>query len=121
MWTLVGDYLKNMNNVNSRGFEPLILLKLDKVIELLSNASAVIVGDHAVVFPDVEGATGDDSFVFLKLAWESEGADYAIEFEEGTNREVTASGSSLFLVGTSGEEEQLSILMPCSIASLTNV
>jgi predicted peroxiredoxin len=91
-----------------------MLIPLEKAIEILENASAIVANDTALVYPAFREYVDDD--VFMYLSWDSEGLEFHLEFQEELNKEVEVVGSSMFLKrmveDDEIETEQLTILVP---------
>ena len=81
---------------------------------LLQNASAVSISDTPdPLMPYYAELDGTDENEFLYISWVNEdGECYYLKFAEGQNREVTISGSSMFLIDNEGEEVQITLLVP---------
>jgi hypothetical protein len=95
----------------------MITLTLKETYEILSDASAIVIDDGALMYPSLADLEDSDDNEFLYLGWEEEGLEYSVKFREGENQTVKASGSSLFLIDSEGDEVQLSILTPLNIES----
>jgi len=82
-------------------------ITLKEVCQILDSASAVVIDDDVVTFPIVSELTGDDENEFLFLSWMDDGgSEYSLSFSEGLNREVKVSGSSIFLISDSDDDEE---------------
>ena len=94
-------------------------ITLEEAHKILQNASAVIIDEHALVYPSLWELTGDDENQFMYLSWEDEGQDYYMKFCEGDNREVHVFGSSLFLYDTdANDDEEKTKITILSLANL---
>lgn len=88
-------------------------ITIQKAHQILTDCSALIIDDNTLVYPSLADLEGSDDNEFLYLSWtDEEGRDYSVKFSEGQNKEVTISGSSMFLVDNEGEEAQITILAP---------
>lgn len=85
-------------------------ITLKEAFQILEDASAVIIDDSTLVYPSLSELEDDDSNEFMYLSWDDEGLEYNVKFDEGDNQEVKISGSSIFLIDTEGEENQITIL-----------
>jgi len=92
-------------------------ITLKEACQILDSASAVVIDDDVVTYPVVSELTGDDENEFLFLSWMDDGgSEYSLSFNEGLNREVKVSGSSIFLLCESDDpnddesETQITIL-----------
>lgn len=91
-------------------------IPLNKAFEILQDASAVIIDGDVLVCPSLDTLTGDDDNEFMYLGWQSEeGLCYSVKYAEELNREVKVSGSSMFLINTDGDEDQITILTPAKL------
>jgi hypothetical protein len=81
---------------------------------LLQNASGIVISDTPdPLLPCYAELDGSDENEFLYITWEDDiGQEYYLKFNEGENREVTISGSSMFLIDNEGEEVQITLLVP---------
>ncbi len=86
-------------------------ISLEKAFDILENCSAVII-DNVVTYPRLSDLDGDPQSVFLCFDWNSEGLEYAVNFNEGQNKEVNVYGSFMFLIDEAGDEKQLTVLEP---------
>jgi hypothetical protein len=79
-------------------------ITLEKAIELLENASAIIIDNDIspLIYPSI---WKDDNAEFLYLQWEYEFCEYSLKFNALDNKEVKVSGTSMFLVDTNAEDE----------------
>ena len=84
-------------------------ISLEKAFDILENCSAVII-DSVVTYPRLSDLDGDTQSVFMCLHWEAEGLEYAVNFNEGQNKEVKVYGSFMFLIDEAGDEKQLTVL-----------
>lgn len=92
-------------------------ITLSKAHELLNDCAAVIL-DHTVTYPALEDLTGERDNIFLRASWtDSDFQDYELKFEEGMNKEVEIVGTSMFLMDTTGEVQQISLLKNWDIES----
>ena len=87
-------------------------ISLEKAIELLSKASAIVFDDNSLAFPLLKkGNLDEDQFVFLQLdATDILGSKYYAFFRAGNNRKVVLADSCIFLTDTCGETFQISLL-----------
>jgi hypothetical protein len=79
-------------------------ITLEKAIELLESASAIIIDNDIspLIYPSI---WKDDNAEFLYLQWEYEFCEYSLKFHALDNKEVKVSGTSMFLVDTDAEDE----------------
>ena len=91
-------------------------IPLQKAFEILQDASAVIINDQIVVYPCLADLDGDETNEFLSIAWDEDGLEYILKFNEGDNQEVEVIGSSMFLYDTDTMDENdythITILVP---------
>lgn len=96
-------------------------IKLKEAYDILNECSGVIIEDSVILYPQLADLDGDDENEFLFLFWDDDGAEYNMKFCEGDNREITISGSSMFLYDTDCEKPegvtQISILEPKNLES----
>ena len=85
-------------------------ITLKEAFQILEDASAIIVDDSILVYPSLSELEDDELNEFMYLSWDDEGLEYNVKFNEGENQEVKVSGSSIFLIDTDGEENQITIL-----------
>lgn len=85
-------------------------ITLKEAFQILEDASAIIVDDSTLVYPSLSELEDDELNEFMYLSWDDEGLGYNVKFNEGENQEVKVSGSSIFLIDTDGEENQITIL-----------
>lgn len=85
-------------------------ITLKEAFQILEDASAIIVDDSILVYPSLSELEDDELNEFMYLSWDDEGLGYNVKFNEGENQEVKVSGSSIFLIDTDGEENQITIL-----------
>jgi hypothetical protein len=90
-------------------------ITLQEAFTILEDCSALIIDDNVLVYPRLEDLTGDLKNEFLYLSWEEDGEDFEVRFLEGQNQNVQVSGSSLFLIDSEGEDNQLTVLTPKSL------
>lgn len=90
-------------------------IKLEKAVEILENASAVIINDDVLIYPSVSVLTGDDENEFLFLSYEIASQEYYLKFTEGDNKEVEIINSSMFLLDSDADDKddftQITILV----------
>lgn len=91
-------------------------ISLQKAIELLNAASAVII-DNVVTYPSVEDTTEEPDHQFLHISWEENAEEYNALFSEGNNQEVEVIGLSMFLISDEGDKEEITLLQPWDIES----
>lgn len=87
-------------------------ITLQEAYNILEDCSAVIIDDNVLVYPSLDELSGDLKNEFLCLSWEEDGENFEVRFLEGQNQNVQVSGSSLFLIDSEGEDNQLTILEP---------
>jgi hypothetical protein len=87
-------------------------ITLKEAFQILEDSSAVVINDHVLVYPALSDLQDDELNEFLYFAWDEEGLEYELHFNEGDNQEVKVSGSSMFLVDedSDGEDTQITIL-----------
>lgn len=88
-------------------------IALERVHGLLAECRAAAIGDNALARPDLRSLTGNPENIFLELRWtDCDDITRSLKFREGENREVKASGSSVFLTERGGGETEVSLLKP---------
>jgi len=87
---------------------------LERAIELLENASAVIIDNDVLIYPRVDD--GDDE-EFLTLSWDTEGEEYTYNFLRKDNRVVNIKDNQLVLVADEGTEFNVTLLEPQTLKS----
>jgi len=90
-------------------------ITLNKAIELLEESSAVIWGDNFLCYAGIRDESEENPDVFLVLENEVEGELYKVEFSKKDNQTVSVQGSSMFLINTDKEKEQISVLGPMTL------
>ena len=85
-------------------------ITLKEAYQILEDASAIIIDDSTLVYPSLSELEDDELNEFMYLSWDDEGLGYYLKFLEGDNQEVKVSGSSIFLIDTDREENQITIL-----------
>lgn len=80
-----------------------VKITLQEAFNLLNKCSAVIIDNDVLVYPSLDEITGDPNNGFMYCAWENEGSDYSISFEEGCNQNITIHENYMALVDTKGE------------------
>jgi hypothetical protein len=86
-------------------------IPLKEVIEILENASGIVIDDNGLMYPSVDGFEDDPNHEFLKLSYtDDEGLTYEYTFYEDHNETVEIVGSSMFLIDEDGETCQITIL-----------
>jgi hypothetical protein len=93
-----------------------MIIPFEKAFKLLSDCSAVIVDDNALVYPslDHDAKEGEDEFLYLSYT-DDEGETFTYHFNKEDNENVEVVGNSMFLKDTDGEEgevTQLTLLIP---------
>lgn len=95
-------------------------ISLNEAYDILENCSGVIVDDHVITYPSLfevlnEDDSDDNEFMFISWT-ESDGEEYYLKFTQGDNKEVTISGSSMFLYDSDSNGVdcgvQITILQP---------
>jgi hypothetical protein len=90
-------------------------ITLDKAIELLTQAAAIILPDEEgtpLMYPSVN-ADEDD---FLSMSWtDEEGYEYTIDCLRGKETEVEIEDNCLIFKTDEGETVKVQLLMPISI------
>lgn len=91
-------------------------ITLKEAYSILEEASAVIIDDNALTYPSISEIEENDDNEFFYLSWEDEdGYIYDLVFREKDNKSIQISGSSMFLIDSEGEENQITILAPKNI------
>lgn len=86
-----------------------MIVPFDAAFKLLSDCSAVIIDDNALVYPSL----GDEEDEFLYLSYTNdEGLMFAYHFNKEDNKNVEVIGTSMFLKDTEGKTTQLTLLFP---------
>lgn len=91
------------------------VLTLNEAHSFLKKASAVCVNQDILVCPIVDELQGDTENNFMHLEWGDDINGYTtLSFNEGDNKEVAVSGTTMFLYHSEAENEydnvQISIL-----------
>jgi hypothetical protein len=86
-------------------------ISLKEAHQILSECSAVIIDDNAVVYPFTADLEDDDSNEFMYLSWDDDGLDFSVKFIEGNNKEVAVNGSTMVLYDNEGDVTKLTILV----------
>ena len=94
-------------------------ITLQKAYDLLQDCAAIIT-DSVVLYPSLGDLTGPANNEFLLISWNNEGEEYNRYFDEGANKEVEIVGSSMFLMDTEGEVNQISLLNNWDIENENN-
>lgn len=94
-------------------------IELEEAIELISEATAVVVENH-VVFPSILELMDDEDNVFLELSWENDdGLIWNLKFIEGDNKTIQISGSKMYLRDTASSDIddtiELELLVPMEL------
>ena len=88
-------------------------INLHQAYDLIQQSAAVIL-EGRLVEPTLMGVEDDDSNEFMYLTWEEEYEDedltVEISFIEGDNQVALVDGCTLTLIGSDGEEEELTLL-----------
>lgn len=88
-------------------------INLHQAYDLLQQSAAVLL-EGRLVEPTLMGVEDDDSNEFMYLTWEEEYEDenltVEISFIEGDNQVALVDGCILTLIGSDGEEEELTLL-----------
>ena len=88
-------------------------INLHQAYDLLQQSAAVLL-EGRLVEPTLMGVEDDDSNEFMYLTWEEEYEDedltVEISFIEGDNQVALVDGCTLTLIGSDGEEEELTLL-----------
>lgn len=88
-------------------------ISLQKAHSILEYCSAIIIEDYVLVYPSLSDLTGEDDNQWLYISWsDDKGREFDVEFIEENNKDITISGSTLFLKDNEGEEFQVTILVP---------
>jgi len=83
-------------------------ITLEEAIELLENASALIVNKNALVYPSL-GGDEEDEIMFLR--WNDEdGTEFSHTFLGTNNKTVTIKDNNLILLNRRGIEVKIGIL-----------
>lgn len=82
-------------------------ITLEEAVQILSQCSAVVI-DNIVTYP----CCYPDESMFLELSWEDDHNSYGVTFHDADNQTITISGSSMFLIDSEGDENQITILCP---------
>ena len=83
-------------------------LTLKEAIHILEQCSAIIIDDDIVTYPCVHA----DESMFLEISWDDGHNSYGVTFHDADNQDITISGSSMFLIDSMGDENQITILHP---------
>lgn len=83
---------------------------LERAIELLENASAIIIDNDVLIYPRVNDDGEDDEF--LILSWDTDGEEYTYNFLRKDNRVVNVKDNQLILIADEGTEFSLTLLEP---------
>jgi hypothetical protein len=95
-------------------------ISLNEAYDILENCSGIIVDDHVITYPSLfeilnDDDSDDNEFLYISYT-ESDGEDYSLKFTQGDNKQVTISGSSMFLYDSDsrGDDDviQLTVLQP---------
>ena len=88
-------------------------INLHQAYDLIQQSAAVLL-EGRLVEPTLMGVEDDDSNEFMYLTWEEEYEDdnltVEISFIEGDNQVALVDGCNLTLIGSDGEEEELTLL-----------
>jgi len=69
-----------------------------EVYDVLSNSTAVIIDDDALVYPSLDDLTGDPDNVFVCFSWlDEEGNEYNFAVIEGTSHYMDEDGNLILL------------------------
>lgn len=96
------------------------LITLDQAINLLEDASAIVLVDEpgtpTIVYPSVN--TNGKTEEFLSLTWgDEDGYEYSLKFNGSVNATVQIEDNCLLLIDSEGERSKIQILMPMDILS----
>lgn len=91
-------------------------ITLQEAYNILENCAGVIVDDNVLIYPSLSDITNEPDNEFLYLSWNEDGEDFEVSFIESDNQKIVASGCSLFLTDSEGEENQITILAPQKLA-----
>lgn len=91
-------------------------ITFDEAFKLLKNCSAVIWTDfgsltYPVVYDEEMEDPNEDQFLLLE-SMDEEGYEYRSMFYRGKNQRPKVEGSKLFLVDNTGEEVEMTLLVP---------
>lgn len=94
-------------------------ITLEKAIDLLENADAVVINNDLLVYPSIDGINNDpeNEFMFLSHS-DPDGLIYSYKFKEGNNQEVNIVGHSMFLIDDEGDSIQLTLLQLMNLIKL---
>lgn len=86
-------------------------IPIEDAYKILEDASAIIINDSVLVYPNLSDIDFSDENEFMYLSWDEEGLEYNLKFNEGDNQMVKIVGSSMFLYDTdaNGEEDHTQI------------
>lgn len=86
-------------------------ITLKEAYVILSNATAVIINENALVYPSLWELSGEEENEFLYLSWEDDGHDYSLKFTEGDNFTVKVKGCNLYLYDSdANDDDEITIL-----------
>ena len=88
-------------------------ISLKKAYRILEDAVAVIVNEHALVYPSLWELNGEKNNPFLYLSWDDNGNEYTLTFSEDDNKKVEVEGCNLYLYDKNAncrDDEDVTIL-----------
>lgn len=81
-------------------------IPIEDAYKILEDASAIIINDSVLVYPNLSDLDFSDENEFMYLSWDEEGLEYDLHFNEGDNQMVKIVGSSMFLYDTDADGEE---------------
>ena len=89
-------------------------INLTNAFEVLTEATAVVL-EGRVLAPHLFDLEYNPDNEFFRLAWEEDGLEFEISFEEGDNNEVVVNGHTMKLISNEGVEEEFELLKEFNI------